>query len=89
MNKVNLISEVDVFDDDVMELKVCQRPSTPLTLSIPNDVLEALQMIAIDREMSLARLLKLYIGKGLRQDRSHRKPMTDLVSTIAQNEIEE
>ena len=89
MNKVNLISEVDVFNDDEMELQVRHRPSTPLTLSIPNDVLEALQMMAIDREMSLAGLLKLYIGKGLRQDRSCRKPVTNLISTIAQCEIEE
>ena len=89
MNKVNLISEADVFNDDQMELQVRQRPSTPVTISIPDDVLEALQIMALDREMSLAGLLKLYIGKGLRQDRSHRKPMTDLVSTIAQNEIEE
>ena len=89
MNKVNLISEVDVFDDDVMELKVRQRPSTPITISIPNDVLEVLQMMAIDREMSLTGLLKLYIGKGLRQDRSHRKPVTNLVSTIVQSDMEE
>ena len=85
MNKVNLISEVDVFDDDVMELQVRQRSSTPMSISIPNDVLEALQEIAIDREMSLAGLLRLYIGKGLRQDRSRKK----LISTIDQSEVEE
>ena len=88
MNKVNLFSEVDVFDDDVMELKVRQRPSTTMSISIPDDVLEALQEMAIDREMSLAGLLKLYIGKGLRQDRGHRKPATNLVSAIIQNETE-
>ena len=45
--------------------------------------------MAIDRDMSLTGLLKLYIGKGLRQNRRRRKPVADLVSTIDQCEIEE
>jgi hypothetical protein len=72
MNKAKL-SEIDDFDLDVAELHLRPRPSTPLTLPVPDDVLKSLQEIAADREMSLEGLLKLYIGKGLRQDLSDRR----------------
>jgi hypothetical protein len=72
MNKAKL-SEIDDFDLDVAELRLRPRPSTPLTLPVPDDVLKSLQEIAADREMSLEGLLKLYIGKGLRQDLSDRR----------------
>jgi hypothetical protein len=72
MNKAKL-SEIDDFDLDVAELRLRPRPSTPLTLPVPDDVLKSLQEIAADRGMSLEGLLKLYIGKGLRQDLSDRR----------------
>jgi hypothetical protein len=72
MNKAKL-SEIDDFDLDVAELRLRPRPSTPLTFPVPDDVLKSLQEIAADREMSLEGLLKLYIGKGLRQDLSDRQ----------------
>ena len=72
MNKVNRISDVDTFDGDAVVLRVRPHASTPVTLLVPNDVLASLQQTAIDREMSLDGLLKLYIGKGLRVDRSQK-----------------
>lgn len=72
MNKVNRISDVDTFDEDAVVLRVRPHASTPVTLLVPNDVLASLQQTAIDREMSLDGLLKLYIGKGLRVDRSRK-----------------
>ncbi len=80
MNKVNQLSDVDTFDEDAVVLQVRPRASTPVTLSVPDDVLASLQRVAIlrgrgfanDREMSLDGLLKLYIGKGLRVDRSQK-----------------
>jgi hypothetical protein len=72
MNKAKL-SEIDDFDLDVAELRLRPRPSTPLTLPVPDDVLKSLQEVAADRGMSLEGLLKLYIGKGLRQDLSDRR----------------
>jgi hypothetical protein len=66
-------SESDDFDLDVAELRLRPRPSTPLTLPVPDDVLKSLQDIAADRQLSLEGLLKRYIGKGLRQDLSHRR----------------
>ena len=72
MNKVNQLSDVDTFDEDAVVLQVRPRASTPVTLSVPDDVLASLQRVAIDREMSLDGLLKLYIGKGLRGDRSQK-----------------
>ena len=72
MNKVNQLSDVDTFDEDAVVLRVLPRASTPVTLLVPDDVLASLQQVAIDREMSLDGLLKLYIGKGLRADRSRK-----------------
>ncbi len=80
MNKVNQLSDVDTFDEDAVVLQVRPRASTPVPLSVPDDVLASLQQVAIlrgrgfanDREMSLDGLLKLYIGKGLRVDRSRK-----------------
>jgi hypothetical protein len=72
MNKVNQLSDVDTFDEDAVVLKPRPRASTPVTLLVPDDVLASLQQVAIDREMSLEGLLKLYIGKGLRGDRGRK-----------------
>jgi len=72
MHKVNQLSDVDTFDEDAVVLRVRPRASTPVTLLVPDDVLTLLQQVAIDREMSLDGLLKLYIGKGLRVDRSQK-----------------
>ena len=72
MNKVNQLSDVDTFDEDAVVLQIRPRASTPVTLSVPDDVLASLQQVATDREMSLEGLLKLYIGKGLRGDRGRK-----------------
>ena len=72
MHKVNQLSDVDTFDEDAVVLRVRPRASTPVTLLVSGDVLTLLQQVAIDREMSLDGLLKLYIGKGLRVDRSQK-----------------
>jgi hypothetical protein len=72
MEEENLAA-IDDFDPDSAEFHLRPRPSTPLTLPVPHDVLKSLQEIAADREMSLEGLLKLYIGKGLRQDLSDRR----------------
>ena len=72
MNRVNQLSDVDMLDEDAVVLRVRPRASTPVTLLVPDHVLASLQQVAIDREMSLDGLLKLYIGKGLRVDRSQK-----------------
>jgi hypothetical protein len=64
MNKVNQLSDVDTFDEDAVVLQVHPRASTPVTFLVPDDVLASLQKVAIDREMSLDGLLKLYIEMG-------------------------
>jgi hypothetical protein len=71
MNEVNQLSDIDDFDIDAAELR--PRPSSLLNLLVPDDVLASLQKMADDRNMSLEGLLKLYIGKGLRQDLSQRR----------------
>jgi hypothetical protein len=73
MNEVNQLSDIDDFDIDAAELRLRPRPSSLLNLLVPDDVLASLQKMADDRNMSLEGLLKLYIGKGLRQDLSQRR----------------
>jgi hypothetical protein len=73
MNKANQLSDVDDFDIDAAELRLRSRPSSLVSLPVPDDVLDSLQKMATDRNMSLEGLLKLYIGKGLRQDLSQRR----------------
>jgi hypothetical protein len=73
MNKANQLSDIDDFDIDAAELRLRSRPSSLVSLPVPDDVLDSLQKMATDRNMSLEGLLKLYIGKGLRQDLSQRR----------------
>jgi hypothetical protein len=73
MNEVNQLSDIDDFDIDAAELRLRPRSSSLLNLLVPDDVLASLQKMADDRNMSLEGLLKLYIGKGLRQDLSQRR----------------
>jgi hypothetical protein len=73
MNEVNQLSDIDDFDIDTAELRLRPKPSSLLNLLVPDDVLASLQKMADDRNMSLEGLLKLYIGKGLRQDLSQRR----------------
>jgi hypothetical protein len=73
MNKANQLSDIDDFDIDAAELRLRSRPSSLVSLPVPDDVLDSLQKMASDRNMSLEGLLKLYIGKGLRQDLSQQR----------------
>jgi hypothetical protein len=65
------------LDDDLqlsepISLSVRPRQMTTVSLAIPQETLEHLREMAIERDMSLEALLKFYIGKGLRHDRSQR-----------------
>jgi predicted DNA-binding ribbon-helix-helix protein len=51
-------------------LQIHPRPSEIISLEIPSDVLQSLQEVAKNRDMSVAALLKLYIGQGLRNEGS-------------------
>ena len=44
------------------------RPSKPVTLTVPTDMLTTLQEVANNHDMTVEALMKLYIGKGLRHD---------------------
>ena len=54
------------------ELHLRPRPTTAVTLSVPNDTLEMLEQVAASRDMSVESLLKLYVGQGLRHDLAQR-----------------
>jgi predicted metal-dependent peptidase len=51
-----------------MVLTIKPRPSTDITISVPDNVLAQLQEMAASQDISLNILLKRYIGTGLRQD---------------------
>lgn len=58
------------ISDETLELNVRPREAETVSLQIPKDTLLSLEQIAKRKDMSLASLLRFYIGKGLRQDRS-------------------
>jgi hypothetical protein len=51
-----------------LTLKINPRPSEIVSISIPIDTLENLKKIAASKDMSVEGLIKLYIGKNLRQE---------------------
>ena len=54
------------------ELHIRPRPSTAVTLNVPTETFTTLQEVAINRDMSVEALMKLYIGQGLRHDIAQR-----------------
>lgn len=79
MDKVetDLENQYDIEDDfeveeeyDTKELmkQMRLRPFEAVQIDIPKDVLESLNKVAEEKDMSLQALLKYYIGNGLRQD---------------------
>ena len=64
----NLDDTLELAED--MELKVRPRESETVSIQIPTDTLAELERVAAQRDLSLDALLKLYIGKCLRQDLS-------------------
>jgi hypothetical protein len=53
-----------------LELRIHPREAETISIQIPKDALKSLRKIAAQRDTSLEALLKLYIGKCLRQDLS-------------------
>jgi hypothetical protein len=46
-----------------------ERPTTTLSINVPVDVLEDLQQVAQDKDISsVEALIQFYVGQGLRQD---------------------
>lgn len=62
----NLDEEFELGEN--LELRVRPRESETVSIQIPKDTLESLKKVAAQRVMPLEALLKLYIGKCLRQD---------------------
>ena len=71
------------MSDEAYELKVRPRATQSVTFNVPGDVLEALQRVADSRDMSVAALMKLYIGQGLRQELAKRFGERVLESTAS------
>jgi predicted transcriptional regulator len=59
-------NSIDDLGDAILTVK--PRPSTAVTIQVPDDVLVQLQDLAERQNISLSILLKQYIGNGLRQD---------------------
>lgn len=53
-----------------MRIKTLENKPQEFTISIPLETLEALEKVAMRKDLPLKALLKFYIGQGLRQDLS-------------------
>ena len=51
-----------------LEIRLKPRITETVSINIPIDTLESLKKVADSRDMSVAALLKFYVGQGLRQD---------------------
>jgi hypothetical protein len=58
----------EIVTEEGFVLKFRERESEEITLNIPKDVLASLEKVAEKRDLSVHALLKLYIGRNLRQD---------------------
>jgi hypothetical protein len=58
----------EIVTEEGFVLKFRERDSEEVTLNIPKDVLASLEKVAKKRDLSVHALLKLYIGRNLRQD---------------------
>ncbi len=54
--------------EENLKLHLRPRLTEAVSIQVPVDVLESLRKVADSREMSVEALLRLYIGRGLRQD---------------------
>lgn len=54
--------------EENLKLHLRPRVTEAVSIQVPVDVLESLRKAADNREMPLEALLRLYIGRGLRQD---------------------
>lgn len=54
--------------EENLKLHLRPRVTEAVSIQVPVDVLESLRKVADSREMPLEALLRLYIGRGLRQD---------------------
>jgi hypothetical protein len=60
--------------DDPILLRVHSRPSAPVSVTMPLDVIAAIEQVAGIRDMSPEALLRFYIGQGLRDDAARLLP---------------
>jgi hypothetical protein len=58
----------EMITEEGFVLKFRERESEGVTLNIPKDVLASLEKVAKKRDLSVHALLKIYIGRNLRQD---------------------
>ncbi len=63
-------SEQIIKTEEGFELRLRPRPTTTLNFGIPLEVLTSLEKVAVQRDMSVESLVRLYVGQGLRQDLS-------------------
>lgn len=58
--------------DDFEVLSLRPRPSRLVEISMPTDVIDTLNELAEERDMSFEALVRSYVGQGMRRDVSKR-----------------
>ncbi len=68
MNVKNLKNRGEIVTEEGFVLKFHDRPSTEITIKLPDDTLEILEKVAVQRNMSVQALVRMYFSHGLRVD---------------------
>lgn len=72
-----------MLDDSLKTRLARSRPMTPITLQLPQDVVESLESIAASRRLSnIQTVLKAFIGDGLRHSDANDRRYQRLVEAL-------
>jgi hypothetical protein len=69
-NLKSMKNKKEIITEEGFALKFYPRETETVSIGIPPETLEVLEMVAKRKDLSLKGLLKLYVGQGLRQDMS-------------------
>ena len=72
----------EIEEVEEVEFKPRPRPTQDLAIQLPRTVVEMLERVAAERDMSVHELVKFYLGRALREDWQAFFP--DVVSPAAQ-----
>lgn len=64
----------EIITEEGFVLRFYERPSTEFSISVPDDVVETLEKLAVERDTSVKALIRQYFGQGMRADLSENYP---------------
>lgn len=64
----------EIVTEEGFVLKFYDRPSSDITINLPDDVIETLEKVAAERNLPIPAILKLYVGQSMRVDLAENFP---------------